>query len=286
MAALTFTDVLQKAGLDPSRVKLIRHPLARLKSKAQNGELKEKDIVLAYTQQQKNGFSNGFDYWCVFVGDKSTLAKFYACYKVKGSISSATPDMLPPDCLCPEWYNGTDAFFDLEYMDCLKEYENRLVIDWGPSARSWAQKGTSEKPIVSIYTDEKKYFAGFETLVLTYDELKKIVDTSQMDETWYTALSSVYAIYLIVDVVSGQQYVGSAYGNDGLWGRWETYIRTLHGGNKKIIELLNADPERYHQFQFSVLQILPKTARPQDVIDIESLYKKKLRTIEFGLNDN
>lgn len=53
-----------------------------------------------------------------------------------------------------------------------------------------------------------------------------------------------------------------------------------------MIELLKAYPERYHRFQFSVLQILPKTLTNDSVISIENLYKKKLMTIEFGLNDN
>ncbi len=93
-------------------------------------------------------------------------------------------------------------------------------------------------------------------------------------------------MYLIVDQKSGKQYVGSAYGEDGLLQRWTDYIHTHHGGNKKMIELLKAYPERYHRFQFSVLQILPKTLTNDSVISIENLYKKKLMTIEFGLNDN
>ena len=51
-------------------------------------------------------------------------------------------------------------------------------------------------------------------------------------------------------------------------------------------ELICAHPERYHQFQFSILQILPKTITDDEVIQIERLYKQKLLTIPFGLNDN
>ena len=45
-------------------------------------------------------------------------------------------------------------------------------------------------------------------------------------------------------------------------------------------------PERYHSFQFSILQILPKTVTAEEVVTIETRYKKKLLSIEFGMNDN
>ena len=32
-------------------------------------------------------------------------------------------------------YRGEMAFYDLEYVDLLKEYEGKLVIDWGKSTR-------------------------------------------------------------------------------------------------------------------------------------------------------
>jgi len=51
-------------------------------------------------------------------------------------------------------------------------------------------------------------------------------------------------------------------------------------------ELLDNYPDRYKQFQFSILQILPKTMTKDSVIKTESLYKKKLMSIRFGLNEN
>ena len=55
-------------------------------------------------------------------------------------------------------------------------------------------------------------------------------------------------------------------------------------------KLICAHPERYKYFQFSILQILPKTVTDDEVIHevihTERLWKQKLRTIEFGMNDN
>lgn len=281
MAILYFSDVLKKVGLDPVKVKLIRHAMTDKGFKS----CYDKNMVLEYTRQQKGGFSNGYDYWCVFISGKGTLAKLFACYKVGSSVPD-TPDILPSGFPHPEWFQGENAYFDLEPIDLLKDYEGRLMIDWGKSTRMWHQRGTTEKPIVAIQADEKKIFSGFENLILTYDELKEIVENPTIYEAWHTALSSVNAIYLIVDQETGKQYVGSAYGRDGLLGRWSCYVSSRHGNNKLMKELICAYPERYHHFQFSILQILPKTVTDDEVIQTESLYKRKLLTIPFGMNGN
>ena len=51
-------------------------------------------------------------------------------------------------------------------------------------------------------------------------------------------------------------------------------------------QLLCDHPDRYQFFQFSILQLLPKTATDEEVIHTESLWKKKLLSISFGMNDN
>ncbi len=281
MAILYFSDVLKKVGLEPSKVKLIRHALTDKGFE----DCYKKNMVWEYTRQQKHGFSKGYDYWCVFISGKGTLAKLFACYKIGDSVPD-TPDLVPRDFPHPEWFKGENAYFDLKYTDMLKDYEGRLTIDWGSSTRMWHQKGTTEKPIISIQADEKKVFSGFENLILSYDELEEIIVNPNVYEAWHIALSSVNAIYLIVDKETGKQYVGSAYGKDGLLGRWSCYINSFHGHNKSIKELICDYPERYHHFQFSILQILPKTATDDEVIQTETLYKKKLLTIPFGLNNN
>ena len=283
MAILYFSDILVKAGIDPKKVKLIRHSLSDKNFK----ECYDADKVYEYTCHQKKDFSKGYEYWVTFISGSGTLAKLYSIYKV-GAFIPDTEETIPAGLPSTEasHYNGEHAIFDLERLDVLEEMEGRLTIDWGQSARMWHQKGTTEKPIISIQPEEKKVFTGFENLVKTYDELKEIVDNPEVYDAWYTALSSVYAVYLIVDTETGKQYVGSAYGKDGLWGRWSEYIQTHHGNNKKMKQLICDYPERYHAFQFSILQILPKTVTDEEVIRIESLWKSKLLSIRFGMNDN
>jgi hypothetical protein len=283
MGILCFSDILRKVNIDPEKVKLIRHALTDKGFK----QCYDKHMVYEYTCHQKTSFSNGYDYWAVFISDAGTLAKFYALYQVDSFVPD-TSDRVPVN--LPErearGYNGKGALFQLQRVDTLQEYEEKLTIDWGKSTRMWHQRGTTEKPVISIQPDRKRVFCGYEDLVLSYDELQEIVTNQEVYDAWHTALSSIYAVYLIVDKESGKQYVGSAYGEGGLLGRWKCYVDTFHGGNKRMKALLDDAPDRYRQFQFSILQILPKTLTEESVVEIESLYKKKLMSIEFGLNDN
>ena len=281
MALLYLSDILKKVGLEPSSVYLLRHSFSLQDFR----ECYEKGMVLDYTRQQDKDFGRGYDYWCVFISERGTLARLFGCYKVCGSVPD-TLDVMPDGFPNPEHFQGNRAFFDLEHIDLLEEYENRLVIDWGNSTRQWKQKGSNEKPVSYILPNEKQEFPGYESLVLSYGKLKSVIDDPVAYETWRAALSSIYAVYLIVDRESGMQYVGSAYGTDGLWGRWSQYVHTQHGGNKELIKLLDEYPTRYHQFQFSILQVLPKSASEKEVLDAEKLYKRKLLTKEYGLNDN
>ena len=132
MAILNFSDVLKNVGLDPKEVKLIRHALSDERFR----ECYKAGMAHEYTQHQKVGFSKGYSYWITFISDGGTYARLHSCYRVNGFVPD-TPDVCPtglPDCEAEE-YRGENAFFNLEYIDLLKEYEGKLVIDWGGSAR-------------------------------------------------------------------------------------------------------------------------------------------------------
>ncbi len=285
MAILNFSDVLRNVGLEPKKVKLIRHALSDPGFRA----CYDIGMTLEYTKHQGLGFSKGYDYWVIFISDSGTYARLHSCCRVNGS-EPDTPDVCPvglPECEA-EGYRGKDAFFHLEYVDLLKEYEGKLVIDWGKSTRMWHQKGTTEKPIVAIQPKNEKSFMGFENLILSFDELKEVIENDTDYKLWHAAMSAVNAIYLIVDTKTGARYVGSTYGYDGLLGRWSVYAATGgHGNNKGLIAHLKSKRNSCHNLQFSVLQVLSKSLTDKQIIDAETLWKKKLLTYEpFGLNQN
>ena len=125
MAILNFSDVLRKVGLEPKEVKLIRHALSDERFRA----CYKAGMAHEYTQHQKEGFSKDYTYWVTFISDGGTYARLHSCYRVNGVVPD-TPDVCPaglPACEAKE-YNCEKAFFDLEYIDLLKEYEGKLVI--------------------------------------------------------------------------------------------------------------------------------------------------------------
>jgi hypothetical protein len=99
-------------------------------------------------------------------------------------------------------------------------------------------------------------------------------------------LSAVAGIYLITDNLTGQQYVGSAYGINGILGRWTIYAKNMHGDNVELKKLIHENPNRFEYFQFSILQTLPKEMTKNEVIKTESIFKNKLGSRAFGLNSN
>lgn len=282
MVKLLLTNIMDMAGIDPKSVKLIRHA----QSDATFKKCMDYNMVREYTCAQRTGFSKGYDYWMVFVSREGTTAILDSFYKVNGS-QPISQEFMTEGFPVPTMYEeeGT-SFFNLQKLDVLKEFENRLIIDWGKGTRMWHQKGTTEKEVLAIQAEKKYPFTNYEDIILPYAKLKEIIYEPILYSDWHTALSAVKGIYLITDTITGKQYVGSAYGDNGILGRWTEYVETKHGGNKKLRELLKEDSNRYKSFRFSILQVLPKAITDDGVIAIENRYKDKLLTREFGLNDN
>jgi hypothetical protein len=90
-------------------------------------------------------------------------------------------------------------------------------------------------------------------------------------------LRNVKGVYLLVDRESGRQYVGSATGEDSLWGRFRAYAETGHGGNVEL-KRLGRRP-----YQVTVLQV---ASFDQEILELEQAWKEKLLTQRFGLNKN
>lgn len=132
-----------------------------------------------------------------------------------------------------------------------------------------------------------KRFTDYSELILSFKELREIVLNEYKE--WKIVLSAVKGVYLITDTHTGKLYIGSAYGDDGIWGRWRDYVSTNgHGGNKSLVELTDSGKSDYASkyFQFSILMLLPKTVTADEAIAKEQLFKRKLGTNAFGLNNN
>ena len=91
---------------------------------------------------------------------------------------------------------------------------------------------------------------------------------------------------MILDSKTGNQYIGSAYGEGGIWQRWSEYAISVHGNNKRLKELCSSDNNYKMNFRYTVLQSLPSNISKKEVIKLENLFKEKFGTRSFGLNEN
>ncbi|MFA5689708.1 MAG: hypothetical protein WC959_11275 [Kiritimatiellales bacterium] len=75
------------------------------------------------------------------------------------------------------------------------------------------------------YTGE--IFCGYTNVNHSFSVLQPIVQRERRD--WQSALSVIKGVYLISDTTNGKVYVGSAYGDSGVWSRLQCYVGTGHG---------------------------------------------------------
>jgi hypothetical protein len=92
---------------------------------------------------------------------------------------------------------------------------------------------------------------------LTWEEL------SVLPMRWKSSLSQWRGIYYIFDTSDGKGYVGAAYGENNLLGRWQNYAAHGHGGNSLLRQ---RDPRN---FRFTILQRVSPDLDARDVICLE-----------------
>jgi hypothetical protein len=282
-------ELLQLYGLNEyignRKIKLVRHQ----DSKMNFEKLVSLDLIEEYQQYQSRNVFKDCEYILSYISFGKTHSLFYGLYKVKGFHEVSKKSISEKLIECGHQKVFTGFQYELEKDNRLSDLEKRLVIDWGKGTRSWDQWLDHEKNKTVFEIRPKgfvKEFPGYLDVLLSFNELKNIVTYKEVNRTWYDKLSSIYAIYLILDTKTGDQYIGSASGTYGLWGRWEDYANTVHGGNKALIELIEQEGTDYKvNLQYSILHVL-SASKGSEIERYESLYKQKLGSRVFGLNEN
>jgi hypothetical protein len=282
-AELGVLDLLKLQGLDPTkRIKLVRHQDGRWDMQ----EFLRRGWLETYQSYQARPVFDGLDAIVVFVGVGGTKARFTGVYEVTGR-EERSADVQLPHGMPRDSVSGAPYWYELRKMDGFDELEHRLVVDWGAGARAWVQKPTNKRVIEMLPTGQRlRPFTDYLGFTLTRSELEYLVRDAEANKEWRARLSAVAGVYLILATTSGAQYVGSAYGVDGFWGRWTSYAQSGHGGNALLRELIETDANYPEAFSYSILQILPRTATRNEVLNWERLYKEKLGTRAVGLNAN
>lgn len=281
---LAFESLLAPLGFVPTgRIKLVRHQDSRydLDALIRAGQFDY------YQEIQKQPRFHDTERLVTFLGRPGNQAVFFGVYDVMG-VTGPADHQLPEDFLYPELNREQHYRYTLRHDARFDEMKGRLVIDWGAGTRSWTQnfKPGTKAVVELLPLGYVRDFPGFMEVVLTFDELVSIVQHPTPHRDWHRMLGSVAGVYLILDTGTGRQYVGSAYGERGLLGRWASYAATGHGGNAQLIELLAAEPGGSRRFQFSILQTLPLTLTAKEVVAVEIVHKRKLGSRAHGLNSN
>jgi hypothetical protein len=280
---LGILDLLQLRGHDSGRpAKLVRHQDSRLDVH----DLLRRGWFEAYQARQSKPIFDGCEFIVSFVGLEGTKARLIGVYRVDGRRTDATQLPLPPGCPYTEW-TKSPYYYELTRAPGYEDLENRVVIEWGKGALAWHQ-WLSNKEIIEVLPKGqfRPPFRDYLEFTLTYAELADLYSHDEANRDWRARLAAVAGVYLILATTTGAQYVGSASGAEGIWGRWAAYARDGHGGNVLLKKLLATDPAYPAAFSYSILQILPKTFAREEVFEWERRYKEKLGSRAKGLNLN
>ena len=275
---LMFNTILRDANLPLGDVRLLRHKDKRAARGRTPYELwrdnRQQFDLYQSTQGVKNRDKLRALYWASFVGTPSDETLFAGLYGVKyrGLLEQDTP-MPHMDDVDKA---GSCDVYELALEQAFIDLIGKLYIDWGPGKRSWIQRtDRQEKRITELRTEFKEAdFPGFLNFIQPLSKLDRL------PKGWIAVLQSSIGIYLLTCPKSKEQYVGSATGEEGFWGRWQDYVQTGHGGN---VALKSRDPSDY---QVSILEVAGTAATTDDINIMEGRWKLKLQSQEMGLNRN
>jgi hypothetical protein len=270
---LKFNTMMQEAGFDPERVFLLRHEDKRVREKRRTSlyqiwKEKRKDFE-AYqsTQKWKNRLQEGSSLAAFVVGsERETL--FVGMYDVLKLWRENGPCYDP---VLGDMGNQDRSCHELKHSDRMQEYEEKLVIDWGPGKLAWRQRANEKngnKHVLEIRAQAKQApFPGYIKFRCQLGELVSIYPS------WQQRFEEGKGVYLLT-FDDGMQYVGSAKGEDGFWQRWQNYLANGHGGNQVLIR----DHRDARSAMISILEVSGSADTDQDIIGQEMTWQQKLGT--------
>ena len=271
---LTLGHILSAAGIQPSDVLVIRHTYSE-DGLASAADLTDEKI-LAYTRQQSHGNKIGANppkVWLSFVAEGGLRSRFLMAHDNNGVVDN----------------EGTvdHRFFDLRMSEALSSLRNRLTIEWSRDPVNWAKRGEHAESfrVLEIADPKIEPFPGFDSLVIDFPTLGLVMEDARYRD-WQTALAAVQGVYLIVDRLTGRQYVGKADGRERVLGRWRAYWNSGHGGNVGLREVFAVESVTPERFQFSLLRVFGPEVPADQVNAAESHFKSALLSRQFGFNRN
>ena len=298
--SLFLTDIIRITNLPKEEVAVIRHTLSD--ENANRTWRAGIDFFEEYQKIQPKDYFCKKRYIFSFINQKGTTARFIGVYEVERILPVKKAPRMKEYPLYADYSCNDLFYYDLKKTDYLKDLQGRLVIEWGTGARRIVQHKwdtLSKKAVISIDDRPEDIFPGYEKVLWSFSEMARYVNNPNKYPEIYKALAEVNGVYLVLDPVDNKQYIGSAAGIQGIYGRWKTYAKTKgkggadeKGANKKLAAHLKKNPGRYLELQYSILVTLHRTGNSgKDIkaaVELENLYKDKLgsRNKVTGLNMN
>ncbi len=166
------------------------------------------------------------------------------------------------------------AWFDLQRTEHLAPVVGRLRI--APRlTRAYVRRAeTFPGDILSIERESLLDAAApdWRRMILTAPELRVL------PESWAVRLREWRGIYLIVDEVDGARYVGAAWGEENLLGRWRAHVAGTTGVTVELARRATAG------LRFSILERVSPDMPAEEVIALEQSWMDRLHSRRFGLN--
>lgn len=296
-SVINLNDLLVDKGIAPQSVLVLRHrPIEpALNKMLPSLAADEPEVFNAYQQLQGPKVESvmkslsGVGYLASFIAHGPEKALFVGLYSI-GKTKSLTQKeywQVPAHAklksfgmrgFADENPSGMVQLFELTLTDFYAHWKGKLIVDWPPPERVWCRRAHKNNFSVAAVLEESalvKKTLEWDQMNFNWDQLDNIPNS------WKSALSQWRGIYYIFDISDGKGYVGSAYGESNILGRWLDYAARGHGGNRL---LRHRDPRN---FRFTILQRVSPDMNAADVVALENSWKQRLHTrAPHGLNEN
>ncbi|MGM0583220.1 MAG: GIY-YIG nuclease family protein [Pseudomonadota bacterium] len=282
-ALLDFTEIIERRGLNPRKARLVRHSREIL-AEYVAGERFYLHAI-AYQAAARDPFARAETAFQFMPGprldDGEHTALFVGAFQIHDRwLFGEGERPAPLHCDHPRCFEpaADTVVYDIRAIEAFEDLRERLLARWGSSAstRSWSQwASTRRKEVIELRREAREPdFPGFARFASTIEELPVL------PASWQGALGSVRGVYLLVCPRTGEQYVGSAYGEEGFRGRWSAYVANGHGHNRLLMNRPRAN------YSVSILEVASPDMGPEDIIARETEWKSKLGSRAHGLNAN
>lgn len=258
---LTVNALLEEAGVDLRRTKLVRHSAGKHKLDMFGEWLHRRAEFERYQSLQSKPRFDEANHIVSFVagGEGDTL--FVGVYGVRGKLGTPVGEVEP---LSGNIVQPQHLLYDLALTELLAEYRGRLLVDWGKGWINWVHRGTIPKLIVELRRrDSEPPFPGYQRFTA------RLTHVSAMPSAWHAALKLMGGAYLLTHEPDGRLYVGAAHGVDGFYGRWME-----HAMSPNPIKLRKVKAE---DLTVSILELSDLAWGKDAALAAEARWKRRLR---------